>query len=452
MKKIINFTYVLISTLLLFSCSEVLELEPQQSISLEAAVSSEANLKSLLIGSYSDLGAEQRTGSNASLSGTSQIISDLLGNTGELSWTGTFVGPRQLNNKSVLADNNFITRIWTADYKTINQTNLILDNLSIVADSDDREKMEGESKFLRAFAYFDLIRVFAKQYKFGITNSQPGVPIRLIGVTNFKSDLSVSRSSVEEVYTQIIKDLNDAYNLLPNSNSFFANKYAAKALLARVYLQQQDYLKARDAANVVIEESGNELAESYSKVFNNDNNSSEDIFAFQITDQTGTNRFITFYATEENGGRGGDITVNDSFTNSFDSTSDVRSSFLEGGLTNKYTNQFANISVLRLAEMYLIRAECNFRENTNVGDTPLNDINKIRNRALADELTSIDLETILRERNFELAFEGFKLNDLKRTERNIGSLSYDSDQLVMPIPQVEMDSNTKIEQNPGYSN
>lgn len=446
----ISVLLLLLTIIVLSSCSESLELEPKQSISLEKAISSEVNLRSLLIGSYSDLGAESRTGSSASLSGTSQLISDLLGNTGDVSWGGTFVGPRQLNNKQVLDNNGFILRSWTADYKVINQANLILDNLSVVTDADTKNLMEGESKFLRALAYFDLVRIFAKPFEKGTDNSQKGVPLRLKGVTDYKANLSIARSSVKDVYDQIIQDLNSAYGLLPVSNTFYADKYAAKALLARVYLQQQDYVNARDAANDVIENSGHSLVETYDKAFNNDSNSSEDVFAFQITDQTGSSRFITFYASKANGGRG-DIIINDSYSNSFDANGvDKRSTFIQGGLTSKYTNQYANISIFRLAEMYLIRAEANLRESTTIGDTPLNDINKIRSRSEAPQLSSVDLNQILKERNYELAFEGFLLHDLKRTKRNVGALSYDSDKLVMPIPQSEMDSNKKITQNPGY--
>lgn len=442
---------LLLTTIVLSSCSESLELEPKQSIRLEKAISSESNLKALLIGSYNDLGAESRTGSNASLSGTSQLISDLLGNTGNVSWEGTFVAPRQLNNKQVLVDNDFILTSWTASYKAINQVNLILDNLNIVTDVKAKKLMEGESKFLRALAYFDLVRIFAKPFEAGTDNNQKGVPLRLKGITDYKGDLSIARSSVKEVYNQIIEDLNSAYALLPASNSFYADKYAAKALLARVYLQQQDYANARDAANDVIKNSGHSLEETFAKAFNNDSNSREDVFAFQITDQAGSSRLITFYASQADGGRGGDIIVNKSYYNSFDAKGvDERSTFSKEGLTSKYTNQYANISIFRLAEMYLIRAEANFRENTSVGATPLKDINTIRTRSKAPELTSINIDLILKERNYELAFEGFLLHDLKRTKKKIGNLDYNSDKLVMPIPQSEKDANKKIEQNPGY--
>ena len=71
--------------------------------------------------------------------------------------------------------------------------------------------------------------------------------------------------------------------------------------------------------------------------------------------------------------------------------------------------------LLRLAEMYLIRAEANLRLGSAVGATPVEDINRIRERSNADVLTSVSLDDIMLERQLELAFEGFLIHDLKRT-------------------------------------
>lgn len=101
--------------------------------------------------------------------------------------------------------------------------------------------------------------------------------------------------------------------------------------------------------------------------------------------------------------------------------------------------------------MYLIRAEANFRLGTEVGSTPLQDINKIRARANANLYSApLTLNQILLERELELAFEGFLIHDLKRTKRSVGSLAYDDNALVFPIPQREIDVNDLLVQNPGY--
>ena len=119
--------------------------------------------------------------------------------------------------------------------------------------------------------------------------------------------------------------------------------------------------------------------------------------------------------------------------------------------TGKFNDQFANISVIRLAEMYLIRAEANERLDTEEGASPLEDINLLRNRVGLDDLEEVDLDYILEERRRELAFEGFRIHDIKRLEGSIGNFNYDADELVFPIPAREIVANPNLSQNPGYN-
>ena len=87
-----------------------------------------------------------------------------------------------------------------------------------------------------------------------------------------------------------------------------------------------------------------------------------------------------------------------------------------------------------------------------MGDTPLNDINLVRSRAGLDDLDALTLDDILLERKLELAFEGQAIHDLKRTQRPVGSILFDDNALVYPIPLREMDANPGLagQQNPGY--
>ena len=125
-------------------------------------------------------------------------------------------------------------------------------------------------------------------------NTQLGVPISLNGNLDFSGNLDLARNTVEEVYNQIISDLNDAYALLPSDNDVFADKYSAKALLARVYLQQSNFAAARDAADEVIENSGHVMVSSFDMAFNSDFDSTEDVFAIQFTEQDDVNLLIQF--------------------------------------------------------------------------------------------------------------------------------------------------------------
>ena len=363
---------------------------------------------------------------------------------------GTFSGPREIKNKAILPDNGFTTGFWNNAYECINQANLVLDNIDVVtSDSDKKSRINGEASFLRALSYFDLVRHFG--------SGSMGVPLRTEGVLDYSVDLSIARSDVSSIYSLILNDLQTAITSLPESNDFFADKYAAEALLARVYLQQGNFAAARDAANNVIANSGRTLTGSFAAAFNNDANSSEDIFAFQVTSQTGENDLVVYYADEGNGGRGGDIPVTDAYIALFDDPNDERANFFYASaqsgerLTSKYTNQFANISVIRLAEMYLIRAESNVELGSEIGDTPLNDLNALRTRSGATLLAGpVTKETVLNERILELAFEGFSIHDVIRTQGSVDGFKFDAPELVMPIPQSEMDTNPLMEQNPGY--
>lgn len=459
--KHIKFLYAIIVCLLCFTCEDELDIDPAQSISTEQALATEANIINILIGTYAE------TGEQGTFGGRSQVYSDLLGNTDQVFLNASFPWMREVFLKNILVDNFFIQINWANSYEVINQANLVLDHLDIITSSNElRSTIEGEARFLRALSYFDLVTLYSLQYESGVNNSQPGVPLTLSGIIDYGVGLSIARSSVQVIYDQIIVDLTDASTLLPEANNIFADKYAAQALLARVYLQQGNYSAAREAANDVLLNSGHGLASTFEQAFNNDSDGTEDVFAFQVTDQDGTeptlglsgpNALNEFYASQANGGRGGDISIQDGYLNLFDDPdNDVRASFVyinpenELVLTSKYINKFANVSIFRIAEMHLIRAEANFRLGTSVGMDPLVEINTLRARSNASQLGLLTIDLILNERLIELGFEGHFINDLRRTHSNVGSLPYNDNSLVFPIPQTEMDTNTLIEQNPGY--
>ena len=125
-----------------------------------------------------------------------------------------------------------------------------------------------------------------------------------------------------------------------------------------------------------------------------------------------------------------------------------------GGInTSKWGDYYANIPLIRLAEMYLIRAEANFEKGgAQIGpNTPTEDINLIRARSLAPVYTgTVTQEQIRNERYFELCWEGHRLHDLKRWHSDIGSLPYDAGNLILPIPFREMEVNSLLVQNPWY--
>ncbi len=426
-----------------FSCESRLELEPAQSISGDFATTSESNIQNILIGTYDE------AGQGASHGGSLQVISDLLGNDDQVTWGGTFLSPAEIVNKTILPDNGFVSSFWDNAYEVINQANIVIDNIDVVeSDVEKKNRIEGEARFLRALNYFDLNRHFS--------SGDMGVPLRLTGILDYSGDLSKARDNTSAVYQQVVSDLEAAIQLMPDDNGFYADKYSATALLARVQLYLGNYAAARDAANDVIENSDHSLSSSFAAAFNHDADNEEDLFTFQVTSQTGTNSLITYYASEQNGGRGGDITVNDEYVALFDDPNDERASFFYespqngGRLTSKFSNQFGNVPIIRLAEMHLIRAEANQQEGTSNGATPLEDINALRARSGAAALSSITLGDIHTERERELAFEGFFIHDAKRIGATVDGIPFDSPQLVLPIPQGELDTNPSMVQNPNY--
>ena len=126
-----------------------------------------------------------------------------------------------------------------------------------------------------------------------------------------------------------------------------------------------------------------------------------------------------------------------------------------GGInTAKWGNYYRNIGLIRLAEMYLIRAEANFEDpGTDVGpNTPTEDINVIRMRANAPLFTSDVTESEIREERYlELCWEGHRLHDLKRWKMDIGTDAYDAGNLILPIPFREIEVNDLLEQNEWYT-
>jgi hypothetical protein len=303
--------------------------------------------------------------------------------------------------------------------------------------------------------YFDLVRFFGDQYKFGVANDQLGVPLVLTPTGVLSESNFVTRNTVDEVYTKVIADLVTAASKLPEENDVYASSGAANALLARVYLQKGDYANARNAANTVIGSDIYALKTTYAAVFNNDNNSSEDIFATQITSQDYISSMTEFFSTQDFGGRDGDIEILDGHLNLYSAGDKRLDLFFNGNGSiecGKWNNKYGVVNLIRLAEMYLIRAECNIRLSTNIGATPLEDYNVIHTRAgLAPALT-VTLDDVLFERRLELAFEGFKIHDIRRLHQNFSTYSWNDPKLLFPIPSRELDANPNLkpQQNPGY--
>ncbi|PKP52203.1 MAG: RagB/SusD family nutrient uptake outer membrane protein [Bacteroidetes bacterium HGW-Bacteroidetes-1] len=455
-----------------YSCDKKLDIDPQQSMDAKIALSTPENIKATLVGAYVDARSRWTMGS--------QFIeySELLASTGDLQHVGSNREPLEIINKTITVDNSYITSSWIDSYHLINTVNNVLGVLSVM-NEQDRNKVQGEALFLRGWIYFELTRLWGLPYISGQENNQAGVPLMIKPTTQASEALLVARNSVAECYSQIIEDLTFAKNLLPENNGFWADTYAASSMLARVYLQQGKFSEAAAEANRVIESGKYQLMSTPKKSFNNPSSSTEDIFALQ-NNLTSNSIWLTERYASLNGMGRGDYQMGSSFFSIFESADlrgqiqlNTQPSFTweniesmyytgvgtirNGGVnTAKYANYYAAIPMIRLAEIYLIRAEANFRLVASGGNitgpnTPLEDINLIRTRAQAPALASqLTLEQIMDERYRELCWEGHRLHDLKRWQMDIGTLSFNAGNLILPIPRQEMEINSLLEQNSFY--
>lgn len=380
--------------------------------------------------------------------------------TQDLSFTGTFTSDREVANRAVTAANTALPGIWGAAYNGINRANNVLASLPALEDEigeDEYAQLKGEAHFIRALNYFNLANFFG------------GVPLITEPVSEVPDDVGVARNTLAQVHAFVEAELALARAGLPELGADAegrAGYEAATALLARVHLYQMEWQQAYDLADEIIESGTYGLEPQYFNVFEKEQTSESILeLPFTVTDAGALS--FWFYPSGLGGRRGFAPSAN--FRGSFeagDERFDVATQFTGSGSAygNKYTdiaNNADDIPVLRLAEMYLIRAEAAAR----LGDLgqAIDDVNVIRERAgLADLAATVDtqvevLEAVLNERRHELFYEGHRFFDLKRfadivpaAQARLTALGLTGHRLLFPIPQREIDANPLLVQNPGY--
>ncbi|MCC5926368.1 MAG: RagB/SusD family nutrient uptake outer membrane protein [Bacteroidetes bacterium] len=465
MKKIKIYVLALFVGVAFTACDDLLDLDPQASISDDIALSTPGNIQTAVVGGYAALG-----GSNA-YGGSYIYLTDIYAAPqDEVNFNGTFIQPREVNEKAILTTNSYIAGYWSTSYNIINRANNVLSALDVIENANTRQRLEAEAKFLRAVAYYNLVKVFGRAYNDGDPSANPGVPLITTPTRVIDETLQVERASVAAVYQQIIQDLSDARDNLPPANSFFASEFTASAMLARVYLTMGNYALAGAEANRVIESGRFSLFSDIRDNFNRNNDGAETIFAVQNSATSFSHDMAVFYSPLPYGRA--DIQIRDAHLATYEA-GDLRGTlFIDTGGRGRMITRYhsddssidprrTNITVIRLAEMHLIRAEANVRlTGSGVagigGVTPVADINPLRERVDLAPLATATLEDVLRERRAELAFEGHKLADLKRLEgtTNSGlraSIPWNDPLLVFPIPNRETLVNENLVLNPGYN-
>lgn len=446
-----------VTSVVMSACGNLLNVEPVTQIDVNADFREPLAVRVGLTGAYDGLSNRLIWG------GESWCYSELLADENEIRFRGTFQYMGDVWRKTMVPLSFAATELWLTGYDAINRANRVLTVIDSLPASE-RNSVRGQALFIRAAVYFELVRFYGKAWGDGDNATNPAVPLILTPTSAFLSGVvtpeeSRRRNSVAEVYAQILTDLRQAEELLPASSiATRANKATAAALLSRVHLMQGDFANARDAANRVIATGRYRLAPTFEECFREalPGFSGETIFRIPITEQDGVNQLNVFYSATPGGRR--DMEILAKHVNLYERGDDRGAFFFTSGrrLTSKWRDQFGDIPVFRIAEMFLTRAECNFRLNTSVGATPLEDVNRIRTRVKLPplEASALNLNAILKERRLELAFEGHLLHDAKRTRRNLvysdQMIPFSSPRLVFPVPQREMDANKNLTQNPGY--
>ena len=438
-------------TIFLLGCKKQLEIEPRTQLGNEAALK---NVELMLGGAYSLVGSGGIPNSQeGALYGCNLLLmGDLLASEDYIRWRGTYTQFSEVANQAISPGNTGAELLWRKGYSAINLCNSILENLGGL--STEKQKLYGgQAKFLRAIVHFELSRFF------GSNITGLGVPILIKSTPDFTAITYPARATIAEVNDQVIADLLQAEADLPDENpdADLASKVTAQAFLARVYLHIGKYDLALAKSNEVISSGLFSLVPSPEDAFNS-STSTESVFQIQQTtiNNAGTTNdgLTTFYScsTETPGSAfRGDVQIDSLFINQYEVTDKRRSILIYIGDCNKasttsgkWKNPYSNIPVIRLAEILLIRAEANVRLGSEVGLAPLTDVNALRTRAGATPRMSVSLDSVLVERDLELAFEGHRIHDYRRTSRLI------LPKYVLPIPQTEINTNTKLDQNPTY--
>lgn len=417
------------------------------------------------------------------------------------------------NFETTIATNELVEYPWDNDYTGIMRANTVLNYIStdIVTDQDTYNRLLGETKFLRAFFYFDLVRLYGK------------VPVIDKLVTGSEA-LSIGRSSVDSVYTLIIDDLTDAIDLLPGSYSNSddlgrATKYAAEGILARVYLMRSgpqlhpdgpclnsgEYDKALTLLNDIINSGKYAMLDNYANMFSlNYENSKEIVFDIQFTNGgygTGgeypglINSSSDFWHTRGYSPAIGteSVNVSEGLFAAYDTTSaDVRDDFnviykwynatvgatqvdpvvtkwcLDENTWGSDRFDFAlNFPVLRYTDVLMMKAECILQGAAGTQNEVDEIVNKVRERAGLAGISNVTLDQLLEERRKEFFAEGQRWPDLVRTGKvltvmnawlagdedylNEMPASIDYTSVIFPVPQDEIDIKEGLyDQNEGY--
>ncbi|KAA3625248.1 MAG: RagB/SusD family nutrient uptake outer membrane protein, partial [Bacteroidetes bacterium] len=371
--------------------------------------------------------------------------------------------------------NGIVVDYYRSFYNIIYRANVVLENLK-VASEENADQFEGEAKFVRAYAYFNLVRLFGD------------VPLIDRVIAPLDKDIQFTRVSTANVYQLIVSDLSSAANLLDDSYKNRASKSAAQALLAKVHLTLGNYSEAKSLCESVMgagfslepnfkdvfySEGNNEVIFAVGYESDNDNDSQN--FSAEMLNAVGRTTGVNYVTDEaavfldENGG---DRTAFSYRVDALQPQFYQVVKYLPNGdaalgidpVSDDPTSCGNDWIVMRYADVLLMHVEAIMNSGSGESTTDagaLASFQAVRDRAgLTDPVASVTKQELLDERRAELAFENHRFFDLIRfgvANEVLGQYSADNGysfsgtDLLLPIPQREINlSNGLLTQNPGY--
>lgn len=432
----------------LFSC-DVFDAESEVAINPDQAFISESAARSAVSGIYDAMQGEGYYGSYL------QYTSDNYIDVGD--FQGFFQGFQAPDQGAIPSRNDNILQIWAQAYRTINTANEVIDKVPgmDVIGFEDAEKAEllGQARGLRGTTYLDLLTHFGEHFDL---SSQFGLAI--VSEAN-NGDLAQlqnpSRSSVAVSYDFIIADLQFAIdNLSSSGNNRILNRAAAQALLARALLHKGDYPAAITAATAAIEDGNFSLIDDVTDIYTTDG-SEESLFELPYT-TLDPSTLATYTISRD------EVRPEPSLIASF-TPGDGRRALIASvpGFNGErfvkaedFSNQANPAYIIRMAEVYLIRAEAAFLDDdASNDDQALADLNAVRTRAGLpphDDATDF-VDKLLDEYLWEFFAEGQRFRSLVRLGKFTEVLGYAEFRRVYPLPQQELDvTGNNLVQNPNY--
>lgn len=445
MKFSSRYTLLLLTGLLLFSsCKKFLEEVPNNSLPADKSITDAGTARAAVNGAYDAV--QNYYAANYPTLGT--ITAD------NVVFNGTLSQYLQLDQNTIPPDNVTTVAAYSGIYRAINTANSVIAYVPGVADplltATEKNKLLGEAYFIRALGYFDLGRGWG------------GVQLQLKPTTDLEAVKGVKRSSLQQTYDQVLADLTRAESLLPEDATTRnrAQKSTARALRARLHLYRKEWSQAEAYATQVINNGKYALVTPYRTFFTAPFGTTESVFELTFS----SNDRNTFWNLWYPSSAGGQFTLKPStaFVSKIANTSvgGTRGALVSGTGSNVYGALYNTSAtstdpsyVIRIAELYLIRAEARAQQSNTTG--ALTDLNVIRARAGATASaasTKDDLLLAIEEENsLEFAFEAHRWFDLVRTGRAGVVLGLtNANAWLFPIPLSDILSDPDVVQNPGY--